>query len=66
MKIEIKDSDGNLHVQECDDFTYNVDSRDVNCYEKADESTKKLIAGYQNVVYWKVKEPESDPGKKDG
>ena len=56
MKIEIKDSDGVLHTQECDDYKYNVDTKSVLCYEKEGEITK-LIAVFEEVSHFrKLKE----------
>ncbi len=56
MKIEIRDSDGILHTQECDDYNYNVDTKSVLCYE-VDGDNKKLIAAYEDISHFrKLKE----------
>ena len=52
MKIEINDSDGVRHVQKCDDYAYNVDTRSVRCYEM-DGEQKKLIAAYEDVSHFR-------------
>ena len=53
--IEIKDSDNVVHMQNCDNYTYNVDTAMVQCYElvDGDENKQKLVASYTNVVYFR-------------
>lgn len=53
--IEIKDSDNVVHKQTCDNYTYNVDTAMVQCYELVDKDVnkQKLVASYTNVVYFR-------------
>lgn len=53
MKIEIKDSEGELLVQECDDYKYNVDTKTVLCYEKGKGEQVLLIAVFENVSHFR-------------
>jgi hypothetical protein len=57
MKLEIKDSDGVIHSQECDDYKYNVDTKTVLCYEKGEGEQTLLTAVFENVSHFrKIKE----------
>lgn len=53
MRIEIKDADGIIQIQECDDYKYNVDTKTVLCYDKGEGDQTMLIAAFENVSHFK-------------
>ena len=53
MKIEIKDSDGIIQIQECDDYKYNVDTKTVLCYDKGEEEQTLLIAAFEDISHFR-------------
>lgn len=52
IELEIKDSDGVVQNQECDDYNYNVDTKTVLCYEIEGEQ-KLLIAAFEEVSHFR-------------
>ncbi len=52
ISLEIKDSEGVVHNQECDDYNYNVDTKSVLCYE-AEGENKLLVAAYEDVSHFR-------------
>ncbi len=52
IELEIKDKDGDIQLQKCDDYNYNVDTRSVLCYE-VDGDKRLLIAAFEEVSHFK-------------
>lgn len=63
IKLEIKDSDGIIQIQECDDYKYNVDTKTVLCYDKGEGEQVLLIAAFENISHFKRKPRDNDAGR---
>ena len=62
IRLRIKDADGIILTQECDDYNYNTDTRSVLCYEVKGDN-KLLIAAYEDVSHFRRMEKEASETK---